>query len=107
MGKIFGESVEGVKLTDNSLFARLHGAVATTRPDHIYTTLSERAFFADGRLALHEYFHVLRQWNTGELTRTGYLIESFQNGYFNNRFEVEARSFAGQNVGEYYRLLGR
>ncbi len=56
---------------------------------------------------MHEYFHVLRQWNTSELTRTGYLLESFQNGYFNNRFEVAARVFAAQNLAEYNRLVGR
>ena len=105
--KIFGQSVDKVKLTTESLYARLHNALATTRPDHIYTIYSEKEFFARGRLVLEEYFHVLRQWNTGDMTRTSYLMESFQRGYAGNRFEVEAKAFAAQNVGEYYRLLGR
>jgi hypothetical protein len=43
---------------------------------------------------LHEYFHVVRQWRPGHLTRWRYLTESARRGYQANRYEREAREFA-------------
>ena len=62
--------------------------------DAIYLRSIGRALRADGDLVLHEYFHVIRQWNAGALTIARYLAESLRRGYRHNRFEVEARAFA-------------
>jgi hypothetical protein len=66
---LFGESVRHVKVVQYSIFVRFHWrAIATTRPFRVYLRGSGKEFFADGPLLLHEYFHVLRQWATGDLT---------------------------------------
>jgi hypothetical protein len=104
--EVFGESVESVRVFENSRFARLHGDVlATTRRDRIYLTIGGNEFIANRELVLHEYFHVIRQWNTGDLTIMRYVIESIRSGYWNNRFEVEAREFARDNFEAFNRLL--
>lgn len=106
--QVFGEPVDRVKVIENSWFARLHGDVlATTRRDRIYLNIGGAEFLADRRLILHEYFHVIRQWNTGRLTTPGYVVESMRRGYWNNRFEVEARRFADENLDAFNQLLGR
>jgi hypothetical protein len=43
---------------------------------------------------LHEYWHVIRQWEPRTLTIRSYVVECMRRGYWNNRFEVEARAFA-------------
>ena len=93
--EVFGPTVNAVKVIEHSRYARLHlGAAATTRPGAILLAISGDEFISNSQLLLHEYFHVLNQWNTGRLTRWRYLIESALRGYWNNRFEVEARQFA-------------
>jgi hypothetical protein len=90
-----GESVRHVRIFEHSLFARLHiRAVATTRPRRIYLRGSGADFFENTWLMLHEYWHVLKQWESGDLTTPRYLVECLRHGYWNNRFEVEARKFA-------------
>ena len=88
--------VERVRIVECSRFARLHGphVVATTRRGAIYLAGAGPRFAADPELVLHEYFHVLRQWNRGALTSWRYVVESARRGYRGNRFEVEARRFA-------------
>ncbi|MEO8938870.1 MAG: hypothetical protein ABI277_01330 [Burkholderiaceae bacterium] len=83
-----------------SHFARLHGRriAATTRRDAIYLSGSGKRFANDPGLVLHEYFHVLRQWNTGTLTTWRYVVESLKRGYRDNRYEVEARMFTRSRV---------
>ena len=68
-------------------------AIATTRPNRIYLRGSGKEFFADGPLVLHEYFHVIRQWGPGDLTIPRYLLECFRRGYWDNRYEMEAREY--------------
>ena len=98
--RLFGSSVAHVRVIEYSWFARAHGrAVATTRRRRIYLSGSAAEFFANPWLMLHEYFHVIRQWHPGSLTVTRYLLECLRHGYWNNRFEVEARGFADLNVG--------
>ena len=94
------DTIDRVRIVEQSRFARLHGrhVAATTRRDTIYVAGSGRRFAADPELVLHEYFHVLRQWNTGELTTWRYLRESLRRGYRRNRFEVEARAFTRSRV---------
>ncbi len=97
--EIFGESVDQVRIVEHSLFARLHiRAVATTRRRRIYLRGSAAEFFGDPWLMLHEYCHVLKQWEPRLLSTPRYLVECLRRGYWNNRFEVEARAFADSNL---------
>ena len=104
---VFGEAVRGVRIIEHSLFARLHGAVATTRRRRIYLSGSAADFFANPALMLHEYCHVLLQWEPGRLTSIGYVVEWLRRGYWDNRFEVEARKFAQTNLYRLQALLSR
>lgn len=103
LAEVFGvppEVIDGVRLVEQSRFARLHGrrVAATTRRGTIYLAGSGRRFVADPELVMHEYFHVLRQWDTGALTTWRYVREALRRGYRNNRYEVEARAFTRQHV---------
>lgn len=92
---IFGEPVDHVRVIENSLYARMHfGARATTRRGRILLRGSAKDFWNDPELILHEYFHVLRQWQTRRLTIWKYLVESARMGYWHNCYEIEARAFA-------------
>lgn len=105
---LFGQSVGHVRVIQYSLYVRWHlRAIATTRPNCIYLRGSGKEFFADAPLLLHEYFHVLRQWGTGELTIPRYLAESFRRGYWDNRYEIEAREFTDRELYRYRSLLAQ
>ena len=103
--QLLGEPVGHVRVVEHSLFARLHGAFATTRLARIYLRGSAEEFFGNPWLMLHEYCHVLRQWQTGSLTVPRYLLECARRGYWNNRFEVEARAFADQHAPRLHMML--
>jgi hypothetical protein len=91
---LLGDGVDDVAVVERSWYARLHpGARATTRRNRILLRGSAAEFFADPELVLHEYFHVLRQWNTGRLSAAAYLWESLRRGYWHNRYERQARRF--------------
>lgn len=95
----FGEGVRHVQIFEHSLFARLHiRAVATTRPRRVYLRGSGADFFDNPWLMLHEYCHVIKQWESRELTTPRYLLECLRRGYWNNRFEVQAREFADAHL---------
>jgi hypothetical protein len=95
-----------VKVIENSLYARAHcGMTATTRRNVILLAGSGEEFLSYPELVLHEYFHVLRQWNTGDLTRRRYLMKFLRRGYFNNPFEIEARDFAAAASERYQTIL--
>jgi len=97
-----------VKVIEHSCYARLHGrAIATTRLSRIYLRGSAAEFFADPWLMLHEYCHVVRQWQAGTLTVPRYLLECLRRGYWNNRFEVEAREYADLHVAQLHALLSQ
>jgi hypothetical protein len=101
--RVFGEQVGGISVVEHSIYARAHlGMCATTRPNRILLAIDGHQFVSNPDLVLHEYFHVLRQWGTGRLTRWRYLVESMRYGYWHNRFEREAREFA-REAGERYR----
>src|SRR5487761_866944 len=96
---VLGEAVAQVQVIEHSLYARLHPrAIATTRRRRIYLRGSAQEFFEDPWLLLHEYCHVLKQWEPGDLTIASYCLEWFRHGYWNNRFEVEARAFADRQL---------
>jgi hypothetical protein len=87
--------IDHVRVIEHSWFARLHAnAIATTRRGRIYLRGSAAEFYSNPPLMLHEYCHVIRQWQPGTLTVARYLAEWLRRGYWNNRFEVEARAFA-------------
>src|SRR5256885_14083348 len=94
--RLLGTSIADVRVIEHSWFVRLHGrAVATTRRRRIYLRGSAAAFFADPWLMLHEYCHVIRQWQPGSLTATRYLIECLRRGYWRSeerRVGKECRS---------------
>jgi hypothetical protein len=94
---LFGTEVDGVRIVERSVFNLLHGRpLAVTRRGCIYLRGTAAEFFANPELVLHEYFHVLRQWACGELTILRYLGQCLRHGYWNNPFEIEARSFAAR-----------
>jgi len=98
----FGEDVGRVKVIEHSLFARLHwNAIATTRRRRIYLRGSAQDFFNDPALMIHEYFHVMNQWEPRLLTSWRYVVESLRRGYWSNRFEVEAREFTANNLQQF------
>jgi hypothetical protein len=104
--QLFEAPVAHVRIIEHSWFTRLHGrAVATTRRRRIYLRGSAAEFFADPWLMLHEYCHVIHQWQAGSLTVPRYLAECLRRGYWDNHFEVEARQFADANVARLRALL--
>jgi hypothetical protein len=103
---LLGADVGEVRVIEHSWFTRLHGpAIATTRRGRIYLRGSAAEFFANPWLMLHEYCHVIKQWQPGSLTVARYLGECLRRGYWNNRFEVEARAFADAHLAQLHRLL--
>ena len=105
--QLLREPIAHVQVFEHSLFARCHGrAVATTRRRRIYLRGSGGEFFDNPWLMLHEYWHVLKQWEPRTLTLCSYAAECLRRGYWNNRFEVEARSFADRHAPQLRRLLG-
>jgi hypothetical protein len=105
---LFGEPVAHIKVIQYSIYVRFHWhAIATTRPGRIYLRGSGKEFFADGPLVLHEYFHVIRQWATGDLTIPRYLAECFRRGYWDNRYEVDAREYSATEIYRYRALLAQ
>ena len=104
--RVFEAPVDGVIVIENSLYARAHlGMYATTRPNRILLANGGAEFAANPELVLHEYFHVIRQWRPGRLTRWRYLTESARRGYRANRYEQEAREFAAAARERFERCL--
>jgi hypothetical protein len=105
--RVFGEPVGGIIIIERSRYARAHpGMCATTRPNRILLAIGGHEFVSNPVLLLHEYFHVIRQWGPGRLTRWRYLMESMRCGYWDNPYEREAREFAAEAVEQYRRYLG-
>jgi hypothetical protein len=103
--ELFGAAVDEVRIVEHSLFNTLHlRPLAVTRRNCIYLRGSREEFFAYPELVVHEYFHVLCQWRTGELTVWRYVVELFRRGYWENRYEVEARAFAARHRLRYARI---
>jgi len=103
---LFGEGIGHVRVIEHSLFARLHGSNnATTRRRRIYLRGSAADFFQNPWLMLHEYCHVLKQWEPRTLTVRRYVLECVRRGYWNNRFEIEARDFADNHRNRLHLLL--
>jgi hypothetical protein len=104
--RVFEAPVDGIIVIENSLYARAHlGMYATTRPNRILLANRGAEFVSNPELLLHEYFHVIRQWRPGHLTRLRYLTESARRGYQANRYEQEAREFAASARERFDRYL--
>lgn len=104
----FGDGVQNVRVIEYSWFARAHiRATATTRRRRIYLRGGAKEFFGNPSLMLHEYCHVLKQWEPGLLTTMRYVTEWMRKGYWDNRFEIEAREFAADNLYRFRALLTR
>jgi hypothetical protein len=104
---LLGDAVDDVEVFERSWYARLHfGARATTRRNRILLAGTAAEFFADPELVLHEYFHVLRQWNTGRLSVARYLAEWLRRGYRHNRYEHQARRYVRLQLPALLGLLG-
>jgi len=98
LSEIFGERIDHVRVIEHSLYARMHiGARATTRRNRILLRGSAQEFWSDPELVLHEYFHVLRQWQPRQLTIWKYIREWLRHGYWHSCYEVEARAFAAEH----------
>lgn len=107
LASLLGDGVRAVRVIEHSRFVRLHGrALATTRRRRIYLRGDADSFFADPWLMLHEYCHVLIQWEPGTLTAMRYVLECLRRGYWMNRFEVEAREFADRHAAALGARLG-
>lgn len=103
---VLHERVDYVRVVEHSLFARVHACDhATTRRRRIYLRGSAADFFGHPELMLHEYFHVVKQWEPRRLTIWRYLRESLRRGYWNNCFEIEARAFAKGHRGQLEKVL--
>lgn len=108
LAELFGPEVDAVQVVEHSWYARLHGRiVATTRRRRIYLRGSAAEFFRDPEIVLHEYFHVLRQWESRELSIGRYVLEWLRRGYWDNRFEIAAREFAADHLHRFRALLSR
>lgn len=106
LDKVFGEPVSDVRVIEFSPYARMHlGMSATTRPNRILLAIAGSKFVEDPDMLLHEYYHVLRQWANGRLTRWRYLAESARRGYWHNTFEREARNFSASAVATFRAYL--
>jgi hypothetical protein len=106
--ELFGDDVDAVQIFEHARRLGVHGrAVATTRRGRIYLRGPAEAFFRDPALVLHEYFHVLRQWQPRTLTVLRYLVELLRRGYWDNRFEIEAREFVQDHLHRFRALLSR
>jgi len=104
--RVLEAPVGGVVVIENSLYARAHlGMRATTRPNRILLAVTGAEFVADPDFLLHEYFHVVRQWRPGHLTRWRYLAESARRGYWANSYEQEARAFVASARERFDRYL--
>ncbi len=104
--KILGENVGSVEVNVDSTFARMHGVYATTRKNAIYVNDTCDGFFGNPFTILEEYYHVLKQWNTGRLTLLGYIAANIADGgYDKNRWEIEAKTFASNNLEAYKKCV--
>ena len=107
LGALFDdEAVRGVEVRERVWWLKpMPWVAAITGPSRIWLRGRAEDFFADPEFVLHEYCHVLNQWDTRRLSIFRYLREWLRVGYWRNAFEVEARTFAAREVGRCRQLL--
>jgi hypothetical protein len=98
---IFGEgSTAAVQVVRRPWYVRAHLVFAgarsgsVTRPSRIYTNLPADVFFGADQHVLHEFYHVIEQWNRQRMSRIGYLVQRA-------RREAEADAFARLHLCRY------
>ncbi len=91
--------ISGIRIKERSWLARIaawklkggNAALVLGRTIHLYN-ISKESFLANERLLKHELCHVRQYKQYGMISfLSRYLWESIRKGYYNNRFEVEAR----------------
>jgi hypothetical protein len=106
-------NVDQIKVIENSKWANFVSGVkelisggsyivtATTQRDTIYLSshITADQFFADPELLLHEYYHVVNQWNNGSMSNFSYIVNP-------TKWETPAYNFGSQNAGMYQFFRG-
>ncbi len=101
-----------IKIKEQSFFARLAGyiiksesaAIVFGKTIHLWN-VSRKNFLKNERWLQHELEHIRQYKQEGLILFIfKYVIESLKHGYYNNRFEVEARN-AEKNMGLYDEFL--
>ena len=103
--KIFGKPISGIDV-HNKLIVN-NDFITTRRNDiRLPPNLPCNDFFDDPFLVLHEYYHVLDQWNTGDLSVLKYSLEWLKHGSSNgNKYEDAANQFARDHLEELKKCL--
>ena len=95
------------KIREKSLFARIAAkkmrshsvAMVLGKTIHLHN-ISEKDFLSNERLLKHELCHVRQYQQHGFIGfLIKYLLESLRKGYYNNKFEVEARHAEEEGAG--------
>lgn len=108
LGALFGSRAVGVEVRERVWWLLpMPWVAAITGPSRIWLRGRAEDFFADPEFVLHEYCHVINQWDTRRLSISRYLREWVRVGYWRNVFEVEARTFAAREVGRCRVLLAK
>jgi RHS repeat-associated protein len=103
--KIFGKSIGGIDVHNKTV---VNNDFITTRRNEIRLPPNFPCddFFNNPFLVLHEYYHVLEQWNTGELSVLKYGWEWSKHGSSDgNRYEDAANQFAREHLDELKKCL--
>lgn len=103
----------GIKVKENSLLARIAArklktgnvAMVIGNTIHLHNATKEM-LLSDKKWLKHELMHVIQQRRLGR-TRflVLYLLESFRKGYYQNKFEVEAREAEHLDIEEIKSML--
>ena len=111
--KIFGVPVDDIDVYDYSgLVTALHGGMNTSRRNSIFLVSNCRSFWRSPALVLHEYNHVIDQWNRGRLSEGAYGFESiiqWVNGrdpHDDNKWERAADFFADTHAQSLRECVG-
>jgi hypothetical protein len=91
------------KIKENSLLAKIaafslrsnNAAIVIGRTIHLHNT-TKTAFLQNSRWLRHELCHI-RQFKQHGFVQFifKYLVESFRHGYYQNKYEIEARNAEG------------
>ncbi|WP_226648297.1 Calx-beta domain-containing protein [Microbulbifer variabilis] len=105
--QLFGVDPVPIAVHEENWRATVPGMYATTRVNSIYLSKTKEHFYQHSFVVLEEYYHVIRQWNTRRMTAASYLYESAKNGYEKNKYEIEAKGFARENLNRYQQIKAR
>lgn len=103
--ELFGPDVDQVEILERQKKKEPKYIITTRKNKIILRWPTCEDFKKMDAVVLEEYFHVIKQWNTGKMTKLKYGIEHMKNGYDNNKFEVEAWEFVSQNIDAYQDCL--